>query len=109
LSTLVLAGEYEDRVAFGDMLPPYMVFCAVNANVRARGSRTSALIASAMPLPLSHAIDRQLSKAPTPFIAAGLGPAQIVVYCVYDHAVEAPPHDRRRVPGLGDRPATRAL
>src|ERR1043166_8589879 len=29
-------------------LPPYMVFCAVNANVFSRGSETSALIANAM-------------------------------------------------------------
>jgi hypothetical protein len=29
-------------------LPPYIVFCAVNANVFARGSQTSALIANAM-------------------------------------------------------------
>ena len=29
-------------------LPPYIVFCAMNANVFARGSRTSALIANAV-------------------------------------------------------------
>jgi hypothetical protein len=34
-------------------LPPYIVFCALNVNVLARGSRTSALIANIM-LFVSH-------------------------------------------------------
>jgi hypothetical protein len=32
-------------------LPPYIVFCAANANLFARGSRISALIAKAIRLP----------------------------------------------------------
>jgi hypothetical protein len=48
LPALVLAFEHENRIAFGDVLAPYMVFCAMNANVFGRGSETSALIANAM-------------------------------------------------------------
>ena len=48
LSALVLARENENGVASAICLPPYIVFCVVNANVFARGSLTSALIANAM-------------------------------------------------------------
>ncbi len=49
LTALVLAREHENRVAFGDMLTAIHCLRAVNANVFARGSRTSALIANTMP------------------------------------------------------------
>jgi hypothetical protein len=45
---LVLAREYENLIGLGNMLPPYMVFCAVKTNVRACVSSISALIANAM-------------------------------------------------------------
>src|SRR5215510_2621949 len=41
-------------------LPPYIVFCAVNANVFARESQTSALIANAMLLLSENSLPRQL-------------------------------------------------
>jgi hypothetical protein len=48
LAALVLTREQEIRVTLGISLPPYIVLCAVNANVRARGSTTFALIANTM-------------------------------------------------------------
>jgi hypothetical protein len=48
LPALIFAGEYENLIALGNMLPPYMVFCAVKTNVRACVSSISALIANAM-------------------------------------------------------------
>jgi hypothetical protein len=48
LAALILAREYENRVAFSNQLAAYIVFWAVKVNVLARGSTTSAFIAYAM-------------------------------------------------------------
>ena len=48
LPALILAPNTKTVSPSAIRLPPYIVFCAANANVLARGSQTSALIANAM-------------------------------------------------------------
>jgi hypothetical protein len=49
----VLAPKDEDRIAFGDVLATYIVFCALNTKVFSGKSLTSALMANIMLL-ISH-------------------------------------------------------